>query len=66
VLATTNMTSGSALIVDPDRAAYTAIKRDLELKRKDEPSTDDLQLYFYQEYGAEIVEAGASALITNC
>ena len=66
VLVSTNMTSGTALVVDPDRAAWMAIKRETDLKRKEEPSTDSVELYFYREYGVEVVNPGAVAVITGC
>lgn len=65
-LVTQNMPTGNALIIDPTRAAWMSIKRDVQLKRKDEASTDSIELYFYQEYASSIVNTSAVAIITNC
>jgi len=65
VVETQNMTSGQVLVVDPTRAAWMAIKRDLDLKRKEEPSTDSIEFYLYQEYGVKVVNSDAVALITG-
>lgn len=63
---TQNMPTGNALVIDPTRAAYMAIKRDVQLKRKDEASTDSIELYFYQEYDSAVVNTSAIAILTNC
>ena len=64
VLVSENMTSGKVLAVDP-RAAVLAIKRDLDLKRKDAPEADSTDLYFYMEYKPGIVNSGAIAILTG-
>ena len=66
VLVSENMTAGKALVVDPNHAAWLAVKRDVELKSDDEPSKDSVALYFYEEYGCSIVNASAAAIITGC
>jgi len=65
VLVSQNMPSGKALVVDNTRAAMLAIKRDIDLKRKDEASTDSVELYFYTEYGVAIINPEACAIITG-
>jgi len=66
VLVSSNMTSGLALVVDPDRAAWMAIKRETDVKKKEEPSTDSVELYFYREYGVKVVNSDAVAVISGC
>jgi len=66
VFVTQNMTSGKAIVLDTTRAAVLAIKRELTLKRWDNPSTDSVELNFYMEYGVEIVNDDAICIINNC
>jgi N4-gp56 family major capsid protein len=66
VLESQNITSGKAIVIDSTRACWMAIKRNLQLKRWDNPDTDSVHLNFYIEFGAEVVNTGALCVITNC
>ena len=67
VLVTTQIPDASnvALVVDPDRAAWMAIRRHLDMKRWDNPDTDSIELYFYTEYGVELTDSDACVKITD-
>ena len=65
VLVTTNVTSTKAIVVDPDRACWMAIRRHVDMKRWDNPDTDSIQLYFYTEYGLDVTDEDALVIITN-
>lgn len=65
VLVSTNMRSGNALILASKRAAWLAIKRHVDLKRWDNPSTDSIELYFYMEYGAKVTDEDAICLLVG-
>jgi HK97 family phage major capsid protein len=65
VLITQNAPSTKVVLVDPDvPAAYFAQKRDVELKRWDDPSTDSIELNFYEEYGVGVVAPDAVGILT--
>ena len=66
VLVTTVMTAGKALVLDTRQAGYLAIKRPVDLKRWDNPSTDSVELYFFMEYGAKATRIEAIAVIYGC
>lgn len=59
VLVSTNVPRGSAIILASKRAGWLAIKRPIDLKRWDNPSTDSIELYFYMEYGAKVTDEDA-------
>jgi len=63
VLVTTHMTSGKALVLDTREAGWLAIRRPVDLKRWDNPSTDCVELYFFMEYGVKATRTQAIALI---
>jgi len=65
VLVTTQMDNGAALVIDPNRAAWMAIRRNVDMKRWDNPATDSVELYFYVEYGVKVTDANALQLIVN-
>lgn len=65
VLVSTNMPDGNALLITSKRAAWLAIKRPIDLKRDDSPSTDSIDLYFFMEYGCTVYDAQAMCLIVN-
>jgi len=65
ILVTTNISSGTALVVDSDRAAWMAVRRHVDMKRWDNPDTDAIELYFYMEYGVEVTDEDAVVMITN-
>ena len=66
ILTTTQITTGTALVLDTTKAAWLAIKREIDLKRKEEASTDSVELYFFQEFGVELVNDDATCKITGC
>ena len=65
VLVTTQMPAGTVIVVDPNRAAWMAVRRNLDMKRWDNPATDSIELYFYVEYGVSCTDTDAIQLITN-
>jgi len=65
VLVSTNMRSGNAIILASKRAAWLAIKRHIDLKRWDNPSTDSIELYFYMEYGCKVTDEDAIVLLVG-
>jgi N4-gp56 family major capsid protein len=66
VLSTTNMPStGCALVIDPSRAAWMAMRRTLDMKRWDNPATDAVELYFYMEYGVAVSDQDALEIIVD-
>jgi N4-gp56 family major capsid protein len=65
VLVTTNMTSTKAVVVDPDRACWMAIRRSVDMKRWDNPDTDSIELYFYVEYALDVTDDDALEVITD-
>ena len=65
VLVSNNMRQGNALVLASKRAAWLAIKRHVDLKRWDNPSTDSIELYFYMEYGAKVTDEDAIALLVG-
>jgi len=65
ILVTTNMTSTKAVVIDPDRAAWMAVRRHVDMKRWDNPDTDAIELYFYVEYGLDVTDNDALVVITN-
>ena len=42
-----------------------AIRRNLDMKRWDNPATDSIELYFYVEYGVAVTDPDALQLIVN-
>jgi len=65
VLVTTQIASGKALVLDTRQAGWLAIKRPVDLKRWDNPSTDSVELYFFMEYGTKATRTEAIALIAT-
>jgi len=65
ILVSTHMIDGTALIIASKRAAWMAIKRNVDMKRWDNPSTDSVELYFYMEYGISLTDENAVALSVN-
>lgn len=62
LLATTNIDAGTAFCVDSTRAAYLVIKRNVDLKRWDNPRSDAVELYFYFEFAPKVVNEKALAI----
>jgi len=65
VLVTTHIIDGTTLILSSKRAAWLAIKRNVDMKRWDNPSTDSVELYFYMEYGVSLTDETAICLSVN-
>jgi hypothetical protein len=65
VLVTTQQPTGCAMLVDPDRAGWMAVRRNLDMKRWDNPRTDSIELYFYLEYQAQLTDPDAIQYIVN-
>ena len=65
VLVTTQIPSSVALVIDPNRAGWMAIRRKLDMKRWDNPATDSIELYFYVEYGVKLTDSDAVQFITG-
>lgn len=65
ILVSSNMTSGSAIVIDSDRGAWMAVRRHVDMKRWDNPDTDSIELYFYMEYGVDVTDEDAVVKITN-
>lgn len=66
LLATTNIPAGVAFCVDSSRAAYLVIKRNVDMKRWDNPQTDAVELYFYFEYAPKVINGECIAIVYNC
>jgi N4-gp56 family major capsid protein len=66
LLATTNIPAGVVFCVDSTRAAYLVIKRNVDLKRWDNPQTDAVELYFYFEYAPKVVNGECIAIVYGC
>ena len=65
VLVTTVIPDGCALVVDSTRAAWEALKRPVDMKRWDNPTTDSVELYFFMEYGVKVTDEDAVAIAVN-
>jgi len=65
VLVSTHIPDGVMLIVDSTRAAWLAIKRPIDMKRWDNPATDSVELYFYEEYGVKVTDEDAVEVVVN-
>lgn len=65
LLATTQIEDGTAFCVDSTRAAYLVIKRNLDLKRWDNPGTDSVELYFYFEFAPRVVNPTCVAIVVD-
>jgi N4-gp56 family major capsid protein len=66
LLTTTNIPAGVVFCVDSTRAAYLVIKRNVDLKRWDNPQTDAVELYFYFEYAPKVVNGECIAIVYGC
>lgn len=65
ILVSTNMIEGAALYIASKRAAWMAIKRNVDMKRWDNPRSDSIELYFYMEYGLAITDQTAVCVSVN-
>lgn len=66
LLTTTNIPAGVAFCVDSTRAAYQVIKRNVDLKRWDNPRTDAVELYFYFEFAPKVVNGECISIVYDC
>jgi hypothetical protein len=60
------MTDGKALIFDSKRASYLVQKRDVTVKRRENPDTDSLEIYMTVMYKPFVVNEKAVCLILDC
>jgi len=65
ILTSTNMIEGVALLMDATKAAYLVMKRHVDLKRWDNPSTDCVELYFWYEYGVGVTRPEAICMVVG-
>lgn len=65
ILTSTNMIEGVALVMDATKAAYLVMKRNIDLKRWENPSTDCTELYFWYEYGVGVTRPEALCMIVG-
>lgn len=49
----------AVVVVDPERAGWLVLKREIDMKRWDNPRTDSIELYFFLEYGAKFTITNA-------
>jgi hypothetical protein len=47
------------LVCDPERAGWLVLKREIDMKRWDNPRTDSIELYFFLEYGPKFTITNA-------
>lgn len=66
VLSSLNILPGTAIFIDSDKAALQAIKRNLDMKRKEAPEKDAVELYFYAEYASAVLNETALSFVTDC
>lgn len=66
VLVSQNMSTGSALVVDPDEAAWLVMKREVNVKRDSFPTAEKEEIAVYTEFGVKLTQPKAAAIITGC
>ena len=66
VLVTSQIASGSAVVLDSAHAAMVAVKRDMTVKRDELPAKDAIGLYVTEMAKAAVVNNTAAAVITSC
>jgi len=66
VFVTSQMTSGKALVFDSKRASILVIKRDVTVRRREEPERDAITLYITQMYKPYVINDEAVCIIYNC
>lgn len=66
VFVTTQASDGTALVWDSERACTVAIKRDMIVRRREEPEYDSITVYATKMFDPEVVNAGAVCVIHGC
>ena len=66
VYVTTQASDGTALVYDSKRACVVAFKRDLTVRRREEPEYDSITLYVTEMYDPMVVHSGAVCVIHGC
>lgn len=66
VLVSNQVSSGTALVIDSSKACTVAIKRDLTVRRREEPAYDSITVYVTQMYDPLVGHAGAVCVIHGC
>jgi len=65
IVVTTRMPEGIALELDTKRFWMLLKKGRMHIKRREEPSSDSYEFYFFQRVGGDTINEFASAIITN-
>jgi len=66
VLVTTQCPSGTALVFDSKRACLVAVKRDLTVRRREEPERDAITIYVTQMLKPKVINPEAICVIHGC
>lgn len=66
VFVTTQASDGTALVYDSNKAMIVAFKRDLTVRRREEPEYDSITVYVTQLYKPLVVHTGAVCVIHGC
>lgn len=66
VLVTTQASDGTALVYDSNKACVVGFKRDLTVRRREEPEYDSITVYVTQMYKPLVPHAGAVCVIHGC
>lgn len=66
VLVTSQSADGTALVIDSKKACTVAVKRDLTVRRREEPEYDSITVYVTQLYKPLVPHAGAVCVIHGC
>ena len=65
VVVTTNILDTTAILMDSTRAAYLILKRNLDMKKWDQPDIDSTRLFFFEELAPKVVNEDALAFVTD-
>jgi len=66
VLVTNQSADGTALVYDSKKACIVAFKRDLTVRRREEPAYDSITVYVTQMYKPLVPHSGAVCVIHGC
>lgn len=66
VLVTTQASDGTALVYDSKKACTVGFKRDLTVRRREEPEYDSITVYVTQMYKPLVPHAGAICVVHGC
>ena len=66
VFVTTQATDGKALVFDSKKASMLVIKRDVTVRRRENPDTDSIEIYFTKMYKPYVIHEKAVCIILNC